>query len=104
MTTEDKWEEMRKAKEEMYFKKKNEEAVKRFREKQKGDSLLSPVTGSIMEVTEFKGVTVRRCPDTGGIWLEKGQLEEIIKNVLEEKKEKAEDWLGDLFSFVAPSE
>ncbi|RME58502.1 MAG: hypothetical protein D6780_06615 [Candidatus Dadabacteria bacterium] len=96
---EDIWKKREKAKEEEYFRKLNEKALERIRARSK--ARLSPITGKPMETKNIMGVVVDYCPDSGGIWLDKGELEEIIKRI-EQAKEKgevslAEDFLNLLF-------
>jgi hypothetical protein len=58
---------------------------------------LSPITGEPLEAVTVMGVAVDRCPKPGGIWLDAGELELIIKAATEAKdKGWAESVLGKL--------
>jgi hypothetical protein len=73
----DTWDDMRKAKEDQYFEKANKDAVSRLGTKRQ---LNSPITGEPMIRETIQGVVVDRCPTSGGVWLDKGELEHIIKH------------------------
>jgi Zn-finger nucleic acid-binding protein len=44
----------------------------------------SPIDGSPMREIERYGVRIDICPTSGGIWLDKGELEKIIMMIREE--------------------
>lgn len=74
------WDDMRKAKEESYFDKKNREALERLAKKKEEEKpRLSPVTGTPMVQEVLNGVVIDRCESSGGIWLDAGELEELIE-------------------------
>ena len=76
----DAWNEMGKAKENAYFEKKNHEAIDRLAKKQlEGSPRLSPISGKPMEQVVISGVIVDRCTESGGIWLDSGELEQILE-------------------------
>ena len=75
----DSWEKMRVAKEEQYFEKENKAAMDRLKTREGGNKRLSPVTGEPMQQTTVMGVVVDRCPTSQGIWLDKGELEQILE-------------------------
>ena len=71
---------VRKAKEESYFDKKNKEALERLtKNKEANKPRLSPITGKEMEQEVISGVVVDKCLDSGGIWLDAGELEQLIE-------------------------
>ena len=70
------WDEMRKAKEDQFFEKANKDAMARIAKK---EQLKSPVSGEPMIQETAYGVVIERCPTSGGIWLDKGELEKIIE-------------------------
>ena len=72
------WDEMRKAKEESYFEKKNREALERLSKKKDDKPRISPVSGQPMEQIVIHGVVVDRDPVSGGIWLDAGELEQLL--------------------------
>lgn len=91
------WDDMRKAKEESYFDKKNREALERLAKKQEeGKPRLSPITGEEMKQEVLNGVVIDRCSTSGGIWLDAGELEELIEAALSEDKEQREGVAGFL--------
>ncbi len=90
------WDEMRKAKEDSYFAKKDAEALKRIAESQGAEKpRSSPVTGELMEKVVMNGIVVDRCPTSGGIWLDKGELEHIIAalNPPKDAEHTKESWI-----------
>ena len=76
----DTWDEMRRAKEDQYFSKENEEALKRIKLRKAEDKpRLSPITGKPMKQVTLMGVVIDQCDDSGGIWLDRGELEQLNK-------------------------
>ncbi len=76
----EKWDDMRRAKEESYFDKKNREALERLKKKKDEEKpRLSPISGNPMLQEVLHGVVIDRCPDSGGVWLDAGELEELIE-------------------------
>jgi hypothetical protein len=69
------------AKEEEYFHKKNEEALLRLRLRDTTKPRLSPITGEPMEQVAVLGVVVDKCPTSGGIFLDAGELEQMLHAV-----------------------
>lgn len=92
----DAWDEMRKAKEESYFDRKNREALERLAQKKQEKPRLSPVTGEPMEQIALHGVVIDRCPTSGGIWLDAGELEQLMQAGTKAGEDQA-GWFG---SFV----
>lgn len=92
----DSWNDRRKAQEEEYFAKQNREALARLNART-GETRKSPITGEAMQQMTLMGVVVDRCPTSGGIWLDKGELELIIK-AAHEKAKDGEGWLQGFFS------
>ena len=50
----------------------------------------SPITGDPMKTVMYQDVEIDVCEESGGIWLDKGELEKIIENV--KSADKAESW------------
>lgn len=46
--------------------------------------LISPIDGSPMKQINRYGIEIDVCPTTGGIWLDKGELEKLIALLKEE--------------------
>jgi hypothetical protein len=88
----DSWNDMRKAKEESFFERKNREALERLAGKVDDNARLSPITGEPMQKVALHGVIVDRCPTSGGIWLDAGELEQLLEQLKAEDAGK-EGWL-----------
>ena len=73
----DAWNDRKIAQEEQYFEKANKEALERL--KKRSSARPSPITGEPMEQVTMMGVTVDRCSKSGGIWLDAGELEQLMK-------------------------
>jgi Transcription factor zinc-finger len=69
---------MKKAKEDSFFDTQSKLATKRLAEKLKEKPRLSPITGEPMEQVVIDGVVVDKCKTSGGIWLDAGELEQLI--------------------------
>lgn len=92
----DVWDEKRKAAEEQYFQKQNEAALARLQQR-KDEVRNSPITGKPMEQMTLMGITVDRCKDSGGIWFDAGELDELLKHVRDENTNTV-GFLSKLFS------
>lgn len=94
----DAWDDRKRAQEEEYFHTQNKAALERLKEKA-GRQLPSPITGEPMETIAFRGVLIDRCPKSGGVWLDAGELEQILDNFeKQDKRDSAFDFLKGLFS------
>lgn len=81
----------RKAAEESYFLKQEQEALLRLKAKSsEAKPRLSPVTGKPMEQITIQGIVADRCVDSGGIFLDAGELEQILKA---SQEEHSSSWL-----------
>ena len=98
----DSWDERRQAQEESYFDRANKESLARLARKQQQASRLSPVTGQAMEQIVAFGAIVDRCTTSGGIWLDAGELEEILA-ASKESTHSLKDFIGALPN-LKPSE
>ena len=97
----DSWEKKRKALEDGYFHKQNELALKRIKERaDQNAERLSPITGKPMVQETYMGVAIDRCEKSGGIWLDNGELEEILTAINSQEKEDKSSLLEDFFSFL----
>ena len=80
-----------------YFAKKNKEALERLKEKKDSEKpKLSPVSGEPMVSEVLHGVVIDRCEKSGGLWLDAGELEEILKATKELEKSGEKSWLETL--------
>jgi len=76
------WDDRRRALEEEYIERQNNAALESLA--RKSESLLtesplkSPVSGKPMTREQILGVTIDRCTESGGIWLDKGELEALL--------------------------
>jgi Zn-finger nucleic acid-binding protein len=92
----DSWDDRRRAQEESYFDKQNKEALARIKDGTRKPRL-SPISGEAMTEVVIDGVTVDKCPKSGGIWLDAGELEEILKRA-SDRGGKDGEWLKTFFS------
>ena len=95
------WDEMKRAKEDLFFEKQNLEALKKIKEARENQPRKSPITGEPMEQVAFHGVIIDRCKTSGGIWLDAGELEKIMASANQESKESKGDWLSGLFGTLS---
>jgi Zn-finger nucleic acid-binding protein len=87
------WDDMKRAKEGDYFERKNKEALNRLQTKLKeSQPRLSPASGEPMEQVVLHGVVVDRCKDSGGIWLDPGELEHMLE-VMKSEETDTEGWI-----------
>ena len=86
----------RKALEEEYFRKKDQEAIEKLREKMKvaaaakaagTSSMKCPRCDGNLTESKFEEVMIDTCDKCGGVWLDSGELEQLTQ------KEKA-GWLS----------
>ena len=98
----DSWDDMRKAKEEAFFKKQNDEAVQRLKARENEEPRLSPISGKPMEQVTYMGVVIDRCKESGGVWLDKGELDEIMRTIKDQNGEsKKEGWIDSFFDYLS---
>ena len=84
-----------------YFAKKNAEAVKRIKSRQEETAeRLSPIDGKPMEQITMMGVVIDRCKSSGGIWLDKGELEELFTEN-EKQEQDSGGVLGEFFKSIS---
>ncbi len=80
-----------------YFAKKNKEALERLKKKNDAEKpRLSPVSGEPMVTEVLHGVVIDRCEKSGGVWLDAGELEEILAASAELEKSGEKGWLESL--------
>jgi Zn-finger nucleic acid-binding protein len=75
----DSWDERRKGQEDFYFEKANKDALARLARRKDQPARLSPATGSPMQQLALLGVVVDVCSDSGGVWLDAGELEQLTQ-------------------------
>jgi hypothetical protein len=77
---------MERAKEDIYFAERDRELIEKLKgqlEKvnKTGSNLRCPRCPGLLETYRFQGFILDRCHDCGGIWMDKGELEGVIKKV-----------------------
>ena len=93
------------AKEDIYFAERDRELLEKLKsqlrkvEKQEGE-FHCPKCPGVLETYTFQGVTLDRCHQCGGVWMDNGELETVVRKLtrgplgywldkLTEKDEKA---------------
>lgn len=95
------WDDMRKAKEESYFDRKNREALERLSKKQETEQArISPISGQPMKQEVFHGVVIDRCTQSGGVWLDAGELEQLLEAAKHKAKEDDHSSWADFLKSV----
>lgn len=97
----DTWDERRKALEEKYFADADREAIAKLAEGRKDGLRKSPITGEDMEQVTLMGVVIDRCKTSGGIWLDAGELEQLIGAAKGESAEEKKPWLSEFFQLLS---
>jgi tRNA(Ile2) C34 agmatinyltransferase TiaS len=74
------------AKEDIYFSQRDREIIEKLKAqlqkvKDQDSKLHCPKCGGQLEIYTFQGFVLDRCQNCGGIWMDKGELEEIIRKV-----------------------
>jgi len=93
----DSWDEMKRAKEDMYFEEQNRKALERLKVRGTQKPRLSPITGEPMEQVTVQGGVIDRCKSSGGIWLDAGELEQIVEGFKKEGASSRDSWLTGFF-------
>ena len=79
----DTWDERKRALEEDYFRRKEEEAIERMRAKRAAEGAAAGLQcpkcdGTLMEI-DYDVVKIDRCEKCNGVWLDAGELEQLTK-------------------------
>lgn len=69
----------KKALEEGYFQKEQAKALEKLANK--ASAKMSPVNGKPMRTVMYENVEIDICEESGGMWLDQGELEKIISNI-----------------------
>jgi uncharacterized protein with PIN domain len=84
----DAFDKRRRGLEEEYFHRKNQEAIEKLREKMKVSaeakaagisSMRCPRCNGTLRESKFEDVLIDTCEKCGGVWLDSGELEQLIK-------------------------
>src|SRR5262245_19638755 len=92
----DSWDEMRKAKEEQYFEKLNQETIHRLKNRPHATKRHCPIDSDVLEHQTHLGVIIDRCPKCGGVWVDNTEFQHLI-NAAELHHGSARNWLLDFF-------
>lgn len=91
------WDDMEKAKEGQYFKKKDKECLeKKHKEVEREEfekhfKCHCPKCGDKLVEEDFHGVKIDKCPSCKGIWLDDGELDAL------KDEEKARTWFDNFW-------
>lgn len=91
----DSWDDMRRAKEEQFFEEQNKAALARMKARKSSAARTCPVCSKGMEQRALMGVIIDVCPNNDGVWLDNGELEEIMKSSGGDMP-RSESWFGSL--------
>lgn len=74
------------AKEDIYFAERDREVLEKLRaELRKVEATTGELhclkCPGVLETYTFEGYVLERCPDCGGVWMDKGELEGIIRKL-----------------------
>jgi uncharacterized protein len=74
------------AKEDIYFAERDRELINKLKEElqkvdKPGSEIHCPKCPGLMETYSFREIILDRCPMCGGIWMDKGELEAVIRKV-----------------------
>lgn len=87
--------------EEKYFADLERERIANLREKQEAEARAQrmgacPRCGHTLLVREVKGISVDECPSGDGVWLDKGELEQLGGSAMEDRSSMLKTVLADL--------
>jgi hypothetical protein len=74
----DAWDDRKRVQEEEYFSRLNKDLISKMGKKIVRNS---PVSGELMQSIELQGLHVQRCTKSGGIWIEKEELQALYQQV-----------------------
>jgi Zn-finger nucleic acid-binding protein len=80
----DTWDERKRALEEDYFRRKEQEAIDRMRARRAAEGTAAGLQcpkcdGTLMEI-DYDVVKIDRCEKCNGVWLDAGELEQLTKH------------------------
>lgn len=87
------WDDARKGKEDEYFEKKDADLLRKLVSKH--GPLKSPVSGELLESVDLGGVTVYRCPTSGGVWIESDAISKLLET--DATQDAGINWLAQFF-------
>src|SRR5262249_32307417 len=77
---------MERAKEDIYFAERDRELIEKLKQELKkvdkeSSRVRCPKCPGHLETYTFQGIALDRCQSCGGIWMDKGELEAVIREV-----------------------
>ena len=90
--------ERRRALEEEYFRRKDQEAIEKLRAKLRASeeakatgasSMKCPRCDGSLKESKFEEITIDTCDKCGGVWLDSGELEQLTA-----QEEETPGWIG----------
>lgn len=81
-----------KALEDQYFAEQEKRALERLKKREQSGARLSPVSGKPMKQITIAGVVVDQCEDSKGIFLDAGELEQILEHT-----KNSHSWISTFF-------
>lgn len=90
------WDDRKRALEEDYFRKKEQEAIEKLRQQREADAaraaaLSCPKCDGKLAEMKVEDVLIDRCDKCNGVWLDAGELERLTT------REPSEGWMHRLF-------
>lgn len=95
------WENRRKALEEKYFEEAERETLAKLAKSRHEGERKSPITGEPMEQVTLFGVVIDRCKKSGGIWLDAGELEQLLEMAKGSGTGERKNWFSDFFELLS---
>jgi hypothetical protein len=85
------------AKEDIYFAQRDRELIEKLKAQlqktdKQGSQLHCPKSPGLLETHTFQGFALERCQNCGGIWMDQGELEGIIKTITRGPLRR--EWVG----------
>ncbi len=74
------------AKEDIYFAEHDRELIEKLRAElkkvdRKGSEIHCPKCPGLLETYSFRGIILDRCSQCSGVWMDRGELEAVIRKV-----------------------
>ncbi len=94
------WDEREKSLEEEYFRRKEQELIEQLRAKRaeaerQASAIQCPKCDGTLDELTFDEVKIDRCNKCNGVWLDAGELEQLVSN------QESHGWLSRLWRGLA---
>jgi len=94
------WDEREKSLEEEYFRRKEQELIEQIRAKRaeaerQASAIQCPKCEGTLDELTFDDVKIDRCNKCNGVWLDAGELEQLVSN------QESHGWLSRLWRGLA---